>query len=92
MRLRFSLEGNEAQEKSSSLDQGIIHFLFKVHFEGRKQMIFPSKIWSHDHMIFLHRVMRHCLKGVRIFSDFSEKEREGLILKGSENIPFSRGK
>ena len=57
-----------------------MHLLYKLHFMVTMQMIFPSKIGPHDHMIFLHRAMRHYLKGVCEFSQiFVGKKQRGCF-------------
>ena len=63
--LTFSLEGEEAQEKSGPKDQGKIHLLYKVQFCTRREIIFCSKNITKSHAIFLLGKVGHGSKNIQ---------------------------
>ena len=78
--LSFTYEGNEAKEKSASLDQGKIHLLCKVHFEVRTEIIFCSKNIPKSYAIFLLRMAGQGSKNIWEFSrDFWSNKNEGCF-------------
>ena len=79
--LRFSKEGEEAQEKSGPKDQGKMHLLFKVKFWASRENIFRSKNTTKSHAIFLLGKVGHDAKNIQELFQIFVSKKMGVALE-----------